>query len=168
MTCTAIQTYTPSDSVFHLFPPPGYALPEWHGMTVQDIDFSYEQTRRALMRWRNTELKDILVQRDGRCWMPDCDGHSLSSMHEAVRRGHVMGWQPKMRRLAIYNGLNTVILCDKCHGTAREPAKEEVADFMADTYGLDVYLDWLLSLTFKSAHPLAGWMRRHRWRLMRP
>jgi hypothetical protein len=69
----------------------------------------------------------------------------------------VMGW-PKPWRVLIHCPFNSVLLCDLHHETHREPAKEEIADWMYDSYGLD-YLHWLESLPFKSAHPLQGWMR---------
>jgi hypothetical protein len=113
----------------------------------------------SVQEWRNT-LQPFIYDRDGPCWVTGCDGHNISYMHEAIRRGAVMGW-PKPWRVIIQNPFNCVILCDLHHETHREPAPEEIADWMLDTYGND-YLLWLESLPFKSRHPLDGWMRRHR------
>lgn len=133
--------YQPPRHLAYLFPPP----------TGSVID------------WRMLELSEILYRRDGACWIPDCNGHTTSSIHEAiVTRGDVQGWQPKSRRLEIFNGLNCIRLCDLHHNTALEPAREEIAAFMADLYGLDIVLDWLLSLEFRSRHPLTHWMEARR------
>lgn len=90
MTCTAVQTrpdptiYVPSD-LAHLFPAIGANVGE-HRM------------------W----LKAYIVQRDGGCWNPGCDGSGIPDMHEAIRRSHVQGW-PKPWHILIFNPIN-------CHG----------------------------------------------------
>lgn len=104
-------------------------------------------------------LLPFILERDGVCWVTGCKGHRVSYMHEAIRRSAVMGWR-KPLRVIIQNPFNCVMLCDLHHETYRQPAPQEIADWMYDTY--TDYLPWLQSLPFKvqSAHPLAGWMRR--------
>ena len=111
----------------HLFPPPG-----------ADV-----------MRWRNTELREILSERDGGCWEEGCNGEGISDIHEAIRRGHVQGWQPE-KRLVIFTGINSVKLCRaKHHNTALEPKLDVILDWMLEQYGPYVW-EWANSLEFKS------------------
>ena len=93
--------YRPPNYLAYLFPP--------------DYDhLSYDVATRAVMKWRNTDLARILYERDGLCWMPDCDGDRFrSDMHEAIRRSHVVGFRPKTNRLTVFNGYNTVLLCSR-------------------------------------------------------
>ena len=145
MTCTAVQARPDP------FIPIPADLSEWFPNIGDDV-----QRQRQ-------NMFPFIDERDGLCWVTGCDGHEASYMHEYIRRSAVMGW-PKPWRVIIQCPYGSVKLCDLHHETFREPAPQEIADWMYDTYGTG-YLLWLQSLPFKvqSAHPLAGWMRRHTW-----
>lgn len=134
----ATQKYIPPPHVAHLFPPAGM-LPA------------------RISHWRVSDLYQQLRSRDGNCW--NCDGGLVTYIHEVVTRGNVMGWQPKTRRLAIFNGLNSIILCPRCHNTEHEPKASVVFDWMAEQYGENTVAEWLQSLRFRGPHPVQGWLR---------
>jgi len=135
-----IERFIPEDSsLAHLFPAPG--------------------ADKCAVR---VQLGIYLAERDGRCWVPGCAGHTPSPPHEAmITRGNVQGW-PKVdgTRVLIFVPLNTLALCSDHHNTALEPKRNDVADWMLDYYGSDV-VRWLRSLKFKTRHPMQGWIDAH-------